>query len=181
MQIAYQVKWQHYRPSMNLPSYLHPWVMHAGSFMERLRQQGVNNLQVQLVNQSWQVPELSERQQLGIAPRHYALIREVLILSEKCKWMVARTVLPRHTLTGKQRQLAFLKNRSLGSVLFKEAAGWRSEFEVACMYPHVSWYAALLHAANIDVVGLWARRSMFVLQAKPLLLTEVFLPDMQLI
>ncbi|EKD53949.1 MAG: hypothetical protein ACD_60C00137G0013 [uncultured bacterium] len=172
--------WQKYRESLNVPAYLHPWILHEGSFMKHLKQKGILDARVQLLNQSWQFPLTDEKQYTGIPNRTYALVREVLILSEDQKWMVARTIVPRQTLTGKQRQLAGLKNRALGSVLFKEPAISRSEFEMTYL-PIKNSYHALLKAAGFQDHRLWARRSLFYWQNKPLLLIEIFLPDMKLL
>ncbi|MEO8963107.1 MAG: chorismate lyase [Gammaproteobacteria bacterium] len=174
-----QLNWQRYQPTLAISANLRAWLLHPGSFMQRLRANGVVNPEVQLLSQRWQFPELAEKNALGIASRSYALIREVLIVSEGKKWMFAQTVFPRETLTGKQRQLARLKNRSLGSVLFKDPTIERSEFDLICLQPGMPWHTAIMHDADLSATHLWARRSTFVLQQKPLLLTEVFLPDME--
>ncbi len=171
--------WQN-SPSLNaLPLDLGQWIMHSGSFMERLRQHGAHLPRVQLLRQSWQFPALGEKRILGITTRAYALIREVLIYSKGKKWMYARSVFPQKTLTGKQQCLARLKERSLGSVLFKDPTIERSPFDVVCLSKNMSFHHYVLEQAELDTDQLWARRSQFILRGKPLLLTEVFLPDMR--
>lgn len=159
-----------------IPCLWRAWLLHAGSFMQRLVQHGVSDARIQLLNQRWQLPRPEERQLLDMDFRAYALIREVLILSTGNAWMFARTVFPRHTLTG-QQQLARLKNRSLGSVLFKDPALQRSEFAIAYLQPEQRWHANIVQVVGHTLPDLWARRSLFTLQGKSLLLTEVFLPD----
>jgi chorismate--pyruvate lyase len=129
------------------------------------------------LQQSWQFPAADEKTCLGITARTYALVREVLIVSEGKKWMFARTVFPRDTLTGKQQRLARLKNRALGSVLFKDLSTERHEFEMARVDPGAGCHAFILQHADVADKNIWARRSVFFVQNKPLLLTEFFLPD----
>jgi chorismate--pyruvate lyase len=84
-------------------------------------------------------------------------------------------------LTGEEQALAHLKERSLGSVLFKNPALQRSEFEIACLKPRMFLHSKAITAVEQSLPDLWARRSLFSLPGKSLLLTEVFLPDMILL
>lgn len=160
-----------------LPSAWRTWLMRPGSFMQRLRQQGVGHSVIRLVNQTWQLPALTEKKYLAVKSREYALIREVLIHHQNQQWMFARTVFPRASLTGKERRLAQLKSQSLGSVLFRHPFMRRGAFEYACVLP-----GTLLHSKMQQLTGrqfelLWARRSIFWLGRKKLLLIEIFFPD----
>lgn len=174
-----KLNWRHSPKLTELPMKLGEWILHADSFMDRLREYGANKPQVQLLRQTWQFPSLSEKRILQMTNRAYALIREVLIYSEGKKWMYARTVFPKKTLSGKDQSLARLKNRSLGSVLFKDPTIQRDPFDVVCLSNEMPFYHYVLEQAKITANELWARRSRFVLHNNPLLLTEVFLPDIQ--
>ena len=171
--------WYHSPPLDVLPSDLGPWLLDAGSFMQRLRQHGVQAPKVQVIKQIWAMPARNEKIVLDMTTRAYALIREVLIYSAEKKWMYARTVFPAATLTGKQRCLARLKERSLGSILFKDPSLQRSVFDVALLSSHTAINQTICNRLKINPVDLWARRSEFVLHNKSLLLTEIFLPDMK--
>ncbi len=160
-----------------IPGPFRVWVGFSGSFMQRLVQQGINNARIQVLQEGFACPETEERKLLGIEDRKHALVREVLIVSVGKQWMFARTVIPRTTLTGEQQQLAQLKDRSLGSVLFKDPTMKRSAFEIACLQPGERWHDKVKQAADCALPDLWARRSLFSVRDKPLLLTEVFLPD----
>jgi chorismate--pyruvate lyase len=161
-----------------VPSDLSAWLSHKGSFMQRLKKYGVNTAVIHVLNQSWQYPTPEESEVLKIKPRQLALVREVLIESPaSAKWMVARTVLPRATITGKEQQLARLKNRSLGSVLFKDPRLQRGEFELSCLRRGSAWYQKIVTLLALEAEEFWARRSVFTLNQKSLLLTEIFSPD----
>jgi chorismate--pyruvate lyase len=165
------------KSNADIPSPWRTWLLHAGSFMQRLEQQGISDARIQLLKECWQCPEPEEGKLLEIAHQDHAFIREVFILSETKQWMFARTVIPQSTLTGEQQALAHLKNRSLGSFLFKDPTLQRSEFEIAFLQPGERWHSKVAQAVKNVLPDLWARRSLFFLQGKSLLLTEVFLPD----
>jgi chorismate--pyruvate lyase len=174
-----ELNWQHSPDLSELPLKLGEWILHPNSFMDRLRAHGAIFPRIQLLRQTWQFPAFGEKIVLGMAPRRRALVREVLIYSVGKKWMYARTVFPPNMLAGKQRHLAQLKNRSLGSVLFKDPTIQRSPFDVICLSKEMPFLQYVLDEAHIAADQLWARRSRFMLQGKPLLLTEIFLPDIE--
>jgi chorismate--pyruvate lyase len=166
--------WKNYRLLEDqIPENLKEWLLYAGSFIQRLKQHGIPSPKVQVINQSWQTPHADEREILNLAPRSYALVREVLIYSQEAQWMLARTVFPKKTLTGAERRLKHLKNRSLGSVLFKDPYLQRSEFELAVINPQ---YVTSKKINNFQE-DTWGRRSLFNINHKNLLLIELFLPD----
>jgi chorismate--pyruvate lyase len=152
------------------------WLLYPGSFMQRLKQYSINDARIQVIQQSWQLPGYDERKLLDIYFRTYVWVREVIILSEERYWMYARTVFPKQTLTGQHLQLARLKSRSLGSVLFKDPALQRSEFEIACIKKGMDWHHRMEGYAGRCLPDLWARRSLFSAHSKSLLLMEVFFP-----
>jgi chorismate--pyruvate lyase len=165
----------------NIPDPWKAWLLHSGSFMQRLAIKGAIDAQVRVLQESWQLPMLEERSVLSMDFRIHGWAREVLILSEGKTWMFARTLIPYLTLVGQGRKLAHLKNRPLGSVLFKDPTMRRSDFEIAYLQPGVEWHSKAVEATGCILSDLWARRSLFTLQDKPLLLTEVFLPDIAML
>ena len=160
------------------PRDLLPWLVDPDSFMQRLGDHGVADAQVQVLGQHWQYPSHSEQKLLGVAARQYGLVREVIIGSAQHKFMFARTVFPRATLTGREQWLARLKNRALGTMLFNNPNAARGPFEFAVITQHDVWQQKINQVANLSANYYWARRSVFVLNHKLLLLCEVFLPDM---
>jgi chorismate lyase len=148
------------------------WLTYAGSFMQRLKAHGIRDAKIEVLEQSWQLPHFSERKLLMIDFRSVALVREVLILSEKKIWMYARSLIPRHMIKGEYQQLAHLKTRALGSVLFKNKKIKRSDFEFMCLKNGMTLHEKV--KKYIDQDTLWARRSLFSNDSKSLLLMEIF-------
>lgn len=162
---------------LNISTKLQAWLLHKDSFMQRLEEHGVEDAKIKVLEESWRAPWDWEGDLLGIqAP---ALIREVLIASGARHWMFARTVFPREILVGKYACLAELKTRPLGSVLFKDPELERSEFEYISLQSGPLYNKVIETGVLTD--ELWARRSLFTLHGKSLLLTEVFMPDMALL
>lgn len=86
-------------------------------------------------------------------------LREVLLCGDERPWLVGRMVIPESAMTGTEQALTTLGDTPLGRWLFRGEPPERD-------------YIQLGRAGS-----LWARRSCLRLNSKPLLLTELFLPD----
>jgi len=155
-----------------LPPGVRRWLLDEGSLTERLIRASGNRFAVRLRHLAWQVPTTSESAALGLPPRQRALIREVILTCAGEPWVFARTVIPATTLRGGNRRLKYLGTRSLGAWLFREPSLVRGSFEIARLAPHDSAVPASLH----NGATLWGRRSRFVVNGRPLLVAEIFLP-----
>lgn len=155
-----------------IPPKLFAWLSDSGSFMQRLKRHGVENAQIRILKEGWSFGGSLERTILSLPFLTFTWVREVVIYSDDTTWMFARTVIPRKTLTGKERELRYLKTRSLGSLLFSYSDLVRSEFSYFQVDPDKEW--------NIKCMkdGVWGRRSLFTFSGKSLLLTEVFSPEL---
>jgi len=120
---------------------------------------------------------LNEAQCLHTQTGRRALVRQVYLYCDDRPWVFARTVIPPATLRGKERHLAHLKDKPLGAVLFTEPSMRRGEVEVASITPG----QRLFHTATAHLSEppdcIWGRRSIFYLHDKPLLVNEIFLPE----
>jgi chorismate--pyruvate lyase len=154
------------------------WLLNPHSFMQRLKQAGIRAARVQVIKQRWEFPNRQDAAYLGLEPRRYALVREVLIASKENPWMFARTVIPRATLTGREQLLARLKNRAIGTMLFNNPRVRRSDFEFAQVNKAQQDYKKIWQHCDLETPELWARRSVFYLPEKKLSLTEVFFPTL---
>jgi chorismate--pyruvate lyase len=167
-----KLHWQHSESrvlTLSPPAELVDWLLDPGSFILRLKHYHIAKPEVHVLSQRWEMLPLDERKLLHVPERQYGLVREVLIDSSEGQWMFARTVFPASTLTG--------KDRSLGSVLFKDPRVLRGDFEIAAVELETPWHEKIKALANMNDDTLWARRSLFYLGHKSLLLAEVFLPD----
>lgn len=161
--------------ALTLKPYLKDWLLDPGSLTTRLSNLS-QNFRVQVLGQQIE-PCTYEESNLDIPPGEQVLIREVLLLCDDIPQVFARSLMPLSSLTGEQQQLATLGNQSLGQVLFNHASLKRKRIEVASFDRHSS-VAKLAHHLNLKTEhDLWGRRSVFVIDNKPLMVAEVFLPE----
>lgn len=161
--------WRRLRP----PPELQPWLTDPGSLTARLIAKSGGEFRVEVVRQVIGRPTLDECRALGVHRSSLALIREVILNGNNQPWVFARSLLPLASLTGALRHLRKQTNRPLGAFLFSQPHLVRSPIAVAAISRDHAYVPA--HLAGTEV--LWGRRSVFSLHAKPLLVSEVFLPD----
>lgn len=148
------------------------WLIDRGSLTARLIAKSEGDFRVKVVRQIIGIPRLDERQALGMKRPALALIREVILCGRSEPWVFARSLLPLASLTGKLRHLRKQGNRPLGAFLFSQPHLARSAIAVA----QISRDHGYVPNALVGNKLLWGRRSVFYLQQKPLLVSEVFLP-----
>ncbi|MEH6608238.1 MAG: chorismate lyase [Halioglobus sp.] len=163
----------HQFSSVDLPLARRSWLLDDGSLTARLVAQGGSTFRVLRLAQYWQVPLASEQSLLSVPERQLALIREVILELGSKPVVYARSVFPVDSISGALRHLRQLQNRSLGSILFKHPGMRRSPFELAQLPGNSAYLPTNLHQPK----AIWARRSRFDINHKPLLVSEVFLPD----
>lgn len=178
-QHAFEPIWraERYFFSGQVPKDIAWWLFDATSLTARIIDACRGRFRVEVISQGWQRPMLNEEQCLKIRAGRHALIRQVYLYCNDTPWVFARTVIPLTTLRGKERHLAHLQNRPLGAVLFAEPTMRRSEVEVAEIKPGQRLFHTATARLVADPKSIWGRRSVFYLHDKPLLVSEIFLPD----
>lgn len=151
-----------------------PWLLSAGSLTLRLQAHS-QQFRVETMRQQRRPSRVSEGSLLGLH-RQTALQRDVLLHCDDNAVVFAHSVLPVSALAGGWRQLPKLGNRSLGSTLFADPRTCRTRLQFKKLYTGHYLYQLVL-ASQPGLQGpLWARRSVFRLQGRAILVTEVFLP-----
>lgn len=171
-----------YASILHIPDSTREWLLDSTSLTLRIKNhcqaRQIGKFSVKLLRQGMGIPSNDEVQRLKLSHRRYALIREVLLYCGDTPVIFARTVIPIKTLTGPQRQLSHLGNRPLGEFLFAQPALQRDAMEVAALKNGHQLHDIAAHSLNKEIDQVWARRSIFRLRHKPLLVAEVFLPDL---
>jgi len=170
-----------------LPENQRQWLIDDSSLTQRVKDHCHHNqlgdFSVKVVSQGISAPSNDELERLSLASHEQAMIREVLLFCGNHPVIFARTVIPDSTLTGSQRQLANLGNKPLGEFLFSQPDLSRDAMEIAelkknqQLFDHSLFYLSTINTP-LTVQQLWARRSVFRLAKKPLLVAEVFLPQL---
>lgn len=152
------------------------WLFDPGSLTTRLVAACAGRFQVRVIAQHWQPPQLCEAQRLEVHTRELALIRQVYLYCDETPWVYARTVIPRSSLSGRQKHLAHLGSKSLGAVLFADPNMQRDELEIVRLQAGQELFNIAVAPLTSVPEEIWGRRSVFYLQNKPLLVNEIFLP-----
>lgn len=155
-----------------LPVFWRDWLSDTGSLTDRLLKASSGDLSVQIIRQGLQQPKFSERQALKLDTRAQAMVREIILVGKGQPWVYARSIVPLSTLTGRLRALRQLDNRPLGALLFKDPTMSREPVQVANMQSQLPLFDFGQGSCNKP---LWGRRSVFRLDKKPLLVSEIFL------
>ena len=158
--------WRAYRsvPSSVLPRVWRPWVLDRGSLTQRLINASQGQFKVRVTRLHWAYPSVDECAVLSLPLRQKALIREVELCIAGVPWVRAHSVIPLATLLGEERQLRYLGSKPLGAFLFASRTMEREALQLA-------------RFRDSDGALCFARRSVFRLHAKPLLVSEMFLSE----
>lgn len=167
-----------WRPSRQLcrgrlPAVWRSWLLDDGSLTQRLQQHCHGQFQVEVMSQKLERPMRSEARALGRPGTELAWVRQVRLCCDGGAWVFARTVIPLPSLRLGLGRLTQLGSRPLGAVLFADPKIHRGPIEVAAIRSHHRLHA-MAQVPNQHT--LWGRRSVFVLHACPLLVSEFFMP-----
>ncbi|MDZ4201151.1 MAG: chorismate lyase [Gallionella sp.] len=182
---------------------LRPWLHDHGSLTQRI-QQRCEKFSVQPVRSGLARIAYDEAALLGITPHHLAYSREVFLYADGVPVVFAHSACASQHLRGAWKAMRGLGNRSLGSLLFTHplvvrqplrfkslrshhplhvgricacAVGALAPYSHGLLLPGTTRHVGLKPDLPIIPDTLWARRSLFTLHGAPLLVTEVFLPE----
>lgn len=152
------------------------WLSGPGSLTRRL-QAICPHLRVQRLRQEIAVPLRDEYRALHLRRGQRALIRDVLLICGDTPLVYAHSVIPLAGLKGPWVGLSKLGNRPLGEALFANPRVRRYPLEYRPLDARHPLYAPAVAHLTIAPQRLWMRRSQFALHGRPLLVSEVFLPE----
>lgn len=161
-----------------VPAPLWDWLLDPSSLTRRLQRACPGGFRVEVLDQHRELPMLSEARVLGVRPGRQVLVREVRLLCRDRPWVFARTVIPNATLTGPQRRLARLGTRPLGGTLFRDRSMRRGALEIARIDAGQRIFRRATASLESPPAAIWGRRSLFRVRGKPLLVCEMFLPEL---
>ncbi|WP_027707292.1 chorismate--pyruvate lyase family protein [Zooshikella ganghwensis] len=164
-------KWPAHDP---LCPHLKHWLTHPGSLTEQLAKHFNSKVSVHLHRQQWLTATKEEQQYLVITPDTLTNIREITLFVRQQPCILARTVIPKETLSGNYQDLLTIKEQPLGHFLFGNANIIRlPQFELTTLK---TADLPIQHDLPLPSEQVWGRRSRFLLSQKPLMITEYFLP-----
>lgn len=159
--------------ALNLSALERSWLEDAGSLTARLCTLG--EFRVELLHER-QISLPDDDATFLQLPRLSAcLLREVILRSDNIPVVFATSLLPLASLAGDNQVLGHMRERSLGSELFRNPCATRQQLQACCMPA-----SQLPNACELDgsTPKLLARRSLFIKQRQPLMVGECFLPSL---
>lgn len=131
---------------------------------------------VQLLNLNPSTPFVDEAPVFSCIEDTEVLTREVILKLDQQPVIFARSIC--HQTSESWLNILDCGNRSLGEKLFDGSLPIsRDEFEYRVMQPEM--YFSSVYKPKTPLPPCLARRSVFWLEEKPLLLTEIFLPELK--
>ncbi|MBI3222879.1 MAG: chorismate lyase [Nitrosomonadales bacterium] len=159
---------------------LSPWLRDRGSLTLRI-QQRCGQFAVRKLNGGLARIARDEAGLIGIAPQQLAYAREVLLYADGRPVVFAHSACARQHLRGAWAAVAGLGNRPLGALLFEHPLVERQPLHYKALRANHPLYQRAATLLAEPPARLWARRSLFYLHGAPLLVTEVFLPEILLL
>jgi len=152
------------------------WLDDQGSLTSRLMEFCPGQFSVRVISQRWVKPKNDEAKLLKIPYRQTVLLRQVQLLCGKVVCVYARSIIPLKTMSGRHRRLRYLRERPLGAYLFSNPGLRRDKQQLARISRNDSLFDIATSGNSQNCEHIWGRRSLFIIDHKPLLVSEFFLP-----
>jgi chorismate--pyruvate lyase len=156
------------------------WLRDQGSLTRRI-QQRCAQFEVRNVCACLMTAAHDESALLRLPPQQKIYTREVFLYADGKPVVFAHSVVAPHHLRGVWQSLQHLGSRPLGALLFAHPLVQRAPLHYRTLKPNHTLYRRAIVAPCTPPPKLWARRSLFDLHGAPLLVTEVFLPEILLL
>lgn len=167
-------------PRCSVAPALRPWLTDPASLTRRLCAR-CRQFAVTVLAQGLARVHRDEAALLGLRRGELAWLREVVLEADGVPVVYARSMMPRGNLRGPWARFTGLGNRPLGAALFADPRIVRQPLHVARLDGRDRRYHLAANQAADVGRELWARRSVFLLGGRPLLVCEVFLPGIALL
>lgn len=165
-------------PRATVPPRLRPWLTDPGSLTARIRAR-CQRFAVRVRSQRLAPVHRDEAKLLGLRAGELAWLREVVLEADGVAVVYARSIMPLANLRGRWNLFTGLGNRPLGAALFADPRIVRQRLHVARLDIRDRRHRGAARIAPEASRSLWARRSVFLLAGRPLLVCEVFLPAIE--
>lgn len=165
------------RPALtSAPLHLHGWLADPASLTARIVAR-CTHFSVQVLGEMRRRPTLDERALIGLPPGRSAWTREVLLYADGIPVVFAHSVLAPRDLFGAWHMARAIGSRPLGAALFADPGIRRGLLHAARLTAAHPLHRRASQAIGRPLPTVWARRSLFCRCERPLLVTEVFLPE----
>jgi chorismate lyase len=154
-----------------------PWLTYAGSLTWRIVERS-HGFRVERVHEALRFPNDDEYRALGRPTHRRSWVREVVLHASGRPVVFAHSIAARSDLAGAWRRVRTLGNRPLAEALFDDPKVRRGPLEFARVDRRHPLWRRTREVVGRELPVLWARRSRFMRAGRPLMVTEVFLPEL---
>lgn len=154
---------------------VYPFLYHEDSLTRLIQQHCSGLFNLELISEEWQRPLMNETQLLSLSEDETAFIRKVFLKDDNQALVYARSIIPENTLSGNNKRLLKMGKQPLGDFLFNDESTYRVKMHYATIPVDSELHTEAIKDSGITS-ELWGRQSLFHIEQKPLLVTEIFLP-----
>ena len=155
-----------------------PWLSDTGSLTQKIESAIGQKLEVQVLRDCPQSLSSDESRYFHFKIRR-CRVREVLLCANNIPVVMAHSVIPTFSSSGSNHRVLRLGTRPLGAVLFaktRKHSKAKPPRDIARLDKSSSlWKRCSKNYARLDS-PLWARRTLYQLKGRPILVNEIFLP-----
>ena len=177
MDLLFSAHWKTFDEHPVIPNWLITWLNEPNSMTERVKSLCTHDFRVEVLRH-----ELVENQQLRpelqLVQNELVLQREVLLCDGDTPLIFAYSLLPEIALNGLYAELRKLGSRPLGHWLFTEPVLKRYSVQTAALTTQETLFQKVRNITQLPP-SIWGRKALFSGAAKPLLVSEFFLPHLQ--
>jgi len=163
-------------PPEEVSAPLKAWLTHSHSLTQRLKS-ACDEFGVRILKEAWGSASTEEYTLLGSNSNERIQTREVHLCCNGTPWVYSKTLFPESALNDKKTKLLNLGEKPLGEVLFANPNTKRGPIGFKRLHKEDTLYQNALKNIDSNPDVLWARRSVFTIENKNLLVYEVFLPE----
>jgi chorismate--pyruvate lyase len=156
------------------------WLSDTGSLTQKIEQAIGQKLEVLVLRDCRQNLNSDESRYFHLQTKR-CRIREVLLCSNGIPLVMARSVIPTLSSGGSNQAVLRLGTKPLGAVLFsktRKRSKKKSLREIARVNKRSSLWQQCYQKYQELPSPLWARRTLYTLKGRPLLVCEIFLPEL---
>lgn len=152
-----------------------PWLRAVGSLTRRIEQRSPR-MKVKVLLQGPRRLHRDERSMVPGGDRAVTLTREVYLMCKRTPVVYAHSVIQPRDRGAATRLVRRMGSRPLGAALFADPRIRRYAMQYRKIGRSHELYRNAVRVLKQPPTTLWARRSLFVIEKSPILVTEVFLP-----
>lgn len=161
-----------------IPVDLHPWLIDTGSLTAKLRKL-CDHFSVHLISQVNRMSLPHEAGLLELKLSEAVIDREVQLYCGDFPVIYARSLIPLKAVSDRFQGLDSMGENPLGEKIFSDPQLNRSPIEWTSLDASHPLYAHAIENASEKPDYIYGRRSLFYGAAKPIMISEFFLPDIK--